>query len=1097
MKGLFYAHSEYSLRESALSIKEICDSAKNMGFEAVCLADHNTLAGIIPFIQYAKSIGLVPIPGIMLDVFYEDGDLRTVMMFAKDNTGLTALSKLIGKTVTKDLLMDLFASKSVYHNHVFLSAPIENGPLPILDHFYIEKKIREKEMEMLHIHDDEAVLSTKMAEKNACISEIEDMKLKKDEAGKKKDRNFSKKEERIRLEQDPSKKEEMTIALLKEKEESEASSKEWVNLRARIRGRKKKLQKIDSDLAVIERNILRRDQLQKEIDELSKSSGSPDMGNILSEVRFYQDLFGDMFSISVMFHGKPEEDYTLSFIRMLNVPFILSNHAFTIHGSDEELKERQIIRSIDGWKEIGEYDNKYCMDSDWSVLTPDEIRDSLSYMDSVISECDISLHDGVYSVPYQSEILLPPYRILEGKVRDAISEKFGSKWNEIYEQRLSEELSVIRDTGYANALLLIHDVLSENILSGNGENGLVCYLLGITNIDPISYDIPFGPELSSMTVSVSAKSYNDFINKMGDRTFFLMGEKRFSFKEAVRTAGRVLSYKRYGSPSKLIDQTEQFLNRTQSFLDDPEALCAKFPDDRELIETAMHLDNALVSMEKDPSCICFPSDYLPECAERSVEVTGEHAKDAGLFTIHIKKESVLDLLSDTAKRIKASKGVSIDSIPEDPDVFKIYRSGDTEAIYLSDIPGINSVWKDVKNISDLCNSVQSVNASLSDALLSYRTAWMRVHYPKEFMIERLNYADPDEIPQLIRMCREYGFEVACPDINHSAEGFSEYDQKILFGLSIRGLKNIDTIFKNRCPVFRNFADFILKCRPDRKSVETLIKAGAFTSFCKSRTGLLSVLNTIFEKLTKLEKIEKRIFDKEQKAASKTPKQREKLQTAIFKDKDAAEEIIQQIKNCPLPLNRTDSSSEVLEMEKEVLSVYISTHPVDIYEEAFKGLSLISSIKTKKDYKTGGLLKNLCMSKTRNGDDMCTFDLEDKTGSIRCVCLPGTYQKYKHILTDPNIVAVKVFGTADLNKKFTDTLELIASYIDLPVLKIPQTIAVCDGEEDFEKFKTACGSRLYIYKPDTGQIKDAGFCVSADILTYPGIRCTTLRKYIDI
>ncbi|MBI4844631.1 MAG: DNA polymerase III subunit alpha [Nitrospirae bacterium] len=283
--------------------------------------------------------------------------------------------------------------------------------------------------------------------------------------------------------------------------------------------------------------------------------------------------------------------------------------------------------------------------------------------------------------------------------------------------------------------------------------------------------------------------------------------------------------------------------------------------------------------------------------------------------------------------------------------------------------------------------------SAAYALIAYRTAYLKAHYPVEFMAASLS-ADMDKtekVVSLINECRDMNIEVLPPDLNESMREFSVFGRSIRFGLeAVKGVGGsaIETIISAREKGrFTSLFDFCLRVdsrKVNKKVLESLIKAGAMDSF-GSRAGLTDALANIMDSAMKA--------------------QRESLsgQGSMFDLHTPKSDVIISAEEW--------SESNRLAMEKEALGFYITGHPLNKYREKLGSLSVtpVASIKElhdRDDVNLCGIIQNIKKITTKKGDIMAALTIEDMSGTIEAILFPETYGRCAEILSqeDPIIIA---------------------------------------------------------------------------------------------
>jgi DNA polymerase-3 subunit alpha len=289
--------------------------------------------------------------------------------------------------------------------------------------------------------------------------------------------------------------------------------------------------------------------------------------------------------------------------------------------------------------------------------------------------------------------------------------------------------------------------------------------------------------------------------------------------------------------------------------------------------------------------------------------------------------------------------------------------------------------------------------SAAYALLAYQTAYLKAHYPVEFMAALLTSVieTKDRVPFYIEECRQRGIKILAPDVNESAEDFIVSGNKIRFGLAAIkqvGHQAIEAIIKEREKgIFKSLQDFCERVNLsylNRRALENLIKAGAFRSIHESQAQLLAVLQICIDQ------------------GLAWQEQRNSKQLSLF-DMAGVEKPL----NTPisLPEVREFTEKEILQMEKEVLGLYLSGHPLTEYRELLKDKAsvTIESLETKQDRERvilAGIITSLRRSVTRRGQTMAYFVLEDLTGSLDALLFPSNFLKFNRFLEEDLPVLVK-------------------------------------------------------------------------------------------
>jgi len=340
-------------------------------------------------------------------------------------------------------------------------------------------------------------------------------------------------------------------------------------------------------------------------------------------------------------------------------------------------------------------------------------------------------------------------------------------------------------------------------------------------------------------------------------------------------------------------------------------------------------------------------------------------------------------------------------------------------------------------------------------LIAYQTAYLKAHYPDAFMaaVMTSDYDNTDRLAIEITECKHMGIEVLPPDINESFHEFGvlKGENKIRYGLD--AIKNVghgaaEEILRGREAAGGRFNDLsqycqMVSCRiVNRKSLESLVKAGAFDGF-GDRSQLMNNIDNILSLSQRLQK---------DSAAG---------QVDLFGE-EAASGMAPTFKLEPSAVNY--SQSEQLAWERELLGLYLSHNPMETYDKLLGSLAKpISSITKSIDGKlttVGGFVSQMREISTKNGSKMAFVRLTDTSGEIELVVFPKTYAANIQIWQRDSVLLAK--GKVDFSRS------------DEPKLLVEEAKLI--SEDDARGFKPGSGSsdlsdsikqRLYIRLEDSG------------------------------
>lgn len=342
------------------------------------------------------------------------------------------------------------------------------------------------------------------------------------------------------------------------------------------------------------------------------------------------------------------------------------------------------------------------------------------------------------------------------------------------------------------------------------------------------------------------------------------------------------------------------------------------------------------------------------------------------------------------------------------------------------------------------------------AVVAYQTAWLKYHYPAQFMASLMTYpANADAIGGLIRNCNEMGIDVLPPDVNKSEKHFNTEDGKIRY--SLLGIKHVGEAVVDEIIRARNekmptdlfeFMDGVDVHMMNKQALEALIKAGAFDGFPGNKA---EKLGSIADVLANAQADAKATIDGQLSLFGSGSGI--KLERSLYKANEF-------------------SKKDLMQMEKEMLGVYLTAHPLD---DVAEDIERIITIDTEQMYDQNGIciahdgqavtMAGLITAKkqliTKKGQPMAFIDLEDQYGTIETIIFPKTYDKCRDEVEVDNIVVVKgkLDVKEDIPKLLAESLVSLPKFIDsggtrpkVPMIKIvvPDSFEEADGLNIFKK-----------------------------------------------
>ena len=927
----------------------------------------------------------------------------------------------------------------------------------------------------------------------------------------------------------------------------------------------------------------------------------------------YKKLFGEDYYIELQDHGISEQKYVnpqlVEIAKKLKIQLVATNDVHYLTREDSEVQD--VLMCIQMQKHVDDTNRLKFSSDNFYLKSGDEMQEIFSYAPEAISntlaiadKCDVSITPKKLLPAYVPKTGQTPEDYLWSVLSDGLKKRYEKITPEIKE-RAKYEFDVITDMGYTEYFLIVWDFIayarSKGISvgpgRGSGAGSIVAYSIGITDIDPLKFDLIFERFLNKDRTSMPDFDI-DFQDDRRDEVISYViekyGESRvaqiitfgtLAAKAAIKDVGRVLRVP-YGNLDKVtkiipfgkVSLTKIFgLEKDINGMDYPdkiEELAHLYENDLQ-IQKVIDLAIKIEGMPRNASThaagvvICREdiADNVPlqrNGDEITTQFTKLEVEALGLLKMDFLGLRTLTDISKAIDLIKKSTGKDVGFAKctyDDPEVFKLIGSGDTDAVFQLESPGMKRVMKNLQptSLEDItagislyrpgpmqfvpnyiagkknANNVRYKHPMLEDvlkntygcivyqeqvmqiarvlggfsygqadvirdamskkksalmeknrkyfidgdeklqidgavkrgipketandifndmsvfseyafnkshaaayAVLSYQTAYLKTYYPIEFLAAVLNnrIQRSDEIAKYVNYCLDRGIEVLPPDINKSFDEFSVDNGKIRFGLA--AIKNISSSSINiiieereKAGKFASLQNMLSRVKAgtlNKRGVESLIFAGVFDSLKARRSQLIAIYEQVMD-----------VCAKEQKA-------KDDGQISIF------ETLLQGAPKIDMPL--PDISEYGLKykltLEKEVLGMYVTGHPLDEYAQKMKSFSFnTSTIKDfyenddessgvnfdeevlralhNKKVTAGGMLSGIKKLFTNKGNLPMAFAvLEDMQGVIELLIPPKNYNECKDKLDEDALVSIE----GALSVKAGDTPKIIVDKLDV-------------------------------------------------------------------
>jgi len=487
--------------------------------------------------------------------------------------------------------------------------------------------------------------------------------------------------------------------------------------------------------------------------EVSRKILSGDLENAKEAAREYQDIFGENnFFLELQRHPgiKEQEKVNAGLItlsRELGIPLVATHDVHYLKPEDAEVQD--ILMAIQTGDTVAQNDRLTLKEDDFSLRSPEEmweffedIPEALSNTEKIKDACNLDIPLGKTQLPYFAlSDGKNPDHYLQTLCEEGIQKRYGKKGykNKKIIKRLKYELSVIKNTGFSDYFLIVHDFVGwakqNKIVVGPGRGSaagsLVSYLLGITNIDPIAYNLKFERFLNPERISFPDIDI-DFADHRRDEVIAYIAEKygddhvaqiitfgTMAARGAVRDVGRALgySYTFCDEIAKMIPFSftlNEALRRVKELGD----LYQRDAEARKLLDAAKKLEGVArhasthacgLVISRDPLDTIVPRQRARTAGADPKKEDGHHAivtqyemhsvEDLGLLKIDILGLKNLSIIERALKIIGETTGqeLNIDAIPlDDKTTFDLLRNINTTGIFQLEGDGMRRYLKELK-----------------------------------------------------------------------------------------------------------------------------------------------------------------------------------------------------------------------------------------------------------------------------------------------------------------------------------------------------------------------------------------------------------------
>lgn len=616
---------------------------------------------------------------------------------------------------------------------------------------------------------------------------------------------------------------ELKANLEKEKEETKKATDDLAKLARELSKMSKLKTELNAAIKEAEDKHKKWHEYNRMINSIQKSIKTEEelYEKAKSKALEFENLFGKgNFYIELQYHGIKEEAYAMPLLaniaKELNIPVVATNDVHIKDNTKKSLKARQLMRSLrfNEWEDsnIGDDQLYIKTDSELSsaltqILPEETVKEAMKNIGTVINSCNPVKEKADHYPKFISDIAGENSNAtITRYCRERMSLRYPNKedWTDAHEERLKHELNIITSMGYSDYHLIVQDFLNfgrrlgkvsdddlktiwkhidkwtldeyvdfvnkhatEAALSigpgrGSAAGSIVCYLLGITSIDPMKYDLLFERFLNPERVSMPdidsdfSPRVRDLVieyvkKKYGENSVCCIATKGlFKPRASVRAAARVLSHRDTGETKTYLSLADEIAKSVpnevgMSFSKCEKELKEKYANNNialEIIENAELIENRLQSIGMHAAGViisdgCEVSKYVPlmwdtENNRWKSQCDMVQAEARGLLKMDFLGLRNLDIITDTLRLIKERTGVDIDieRVPFEDKVFSmIYSAGLTNSIFQFESGGMKSMLRQFK--PDSIEDIILLVAAYRPGPMQYLNKIIKVKHGKE------------------------------------------------------------------------------------------------------------------------------------------------------------------------------------------------------------------------------------------------------------------------------------------------------------------------------------------------------------------------------
>lgn len=916
---------------------------------------------------------------------------------------------------------------------------------------------------------------------------------------------------------------------------------------------------------------------------------------------WYKNIFNDDFYLEIQSNGLEEQNIVnnkiINLARKLDIKIVATNDSHYMDKEDAKIHE--ILLCMQTGKTINDEDRMVFNTDQLYIKSIEEMQnafskvpDALENTVEIANKCELVIEFGKTKLPnYEIDEDMTHFEYLKKMCQKGLNERYKDITEEIQE-RLDYELGIIKNMGFTDYFLIVWDFIKyakEKGIPvgpgrGSGAGSLAAYALKITDIDPLKYNLLFERFLNPERISMPDFDV-DFCNERRGEVLEYVARRygrdhvsqiitfgTLAARAVIRDVGRVLEIPlpKVDKLAKLVPfkpkiTLETALEESSEFKEEYN----KDPEAKRIIDVAKKLEGMPKNMSTHACGVVITdkpvTSYVPIAindGEVVTQYTMNILEELGLLKMDFLGLRTLSVIEECKKIIKKVKNVDvkIDEEMNDPEVFKLWKNGDTMCVFQFESPGMISFMKSLKpdNLEDIIAGVslyrpgpmdqipryikgkrnkkdieythpalkpilevtygcmvyqeqvmqivrnlagyslgradlvrramgkkkldimekerkvfihgekdengkiivpgcirngideKSANKIFDEmfefakyafnkshaaayATLGYTTAFLKRYYPGEMLAATMNsyIGDLDKIPIYIEDARKRNIKVLSPHVNKSFVKFGVDGDSgdIIFGLgSIKnlGIKAAESITNERKlnGKFKDFKNFLERMNGkglNKKSMESLIKSGALDDLGKTRATLYAsfeeAMNYYWNAKKDIIPGQISMLDIINSGKKEEDKKEFLEEPEIYKEMPEF------------------SNFKKLMMEKEMLGIYISGHPIQKFSKTFEKMKVINSniFKQNENKWDGkavtyiGLIESINRKQTKKGNIITFLNMSDNYGNVKIVVFENVFKTAENIIKENSVICIK----GKLDMKIEGNESIIANNI-IPV-----------------------------------------------------------------